>query len=106
MTQVNQIARVVDDPAIRETYADKVLNISLSGGALVVTMGVFQALPDCLGNTPPVQPPPIFRVSARLALSQSAGMELVQALSDALNTAALAQARPPQTNGGQVYKAS
>ena len=104
MTNPNQQPRVVDDPTIREAYGDKIITTSFHGGTVIVTAGVMRMMPDRI-DEPPMRIPDV-HVTARLALSPPAAVELVNAISNILNAATLAQAVPAGASGGQVQKAS
>jgi hypothetical protein len=104
MTNPNQKLRVVDDPTIRESYGDKIVTTSFHGGVVIVTAGVMRMMPDRIDEAPKRLPD--VHVTARLALSPPAAVELVNAISNVLNAATLAQAVPPGATGGQAQKAS
>jgi hypothetical protein len=104
MTNPNPKPRVVDDPTIREAYGDKIVCTSFDGGAVIITSGVIRMMPERIDDVPKRLPD--VHVTARLALSPAAAVELVQAISGVLNAVTLAQAQPPGAGSGQVHKAS
>jgi hypothetical protein len=104
LTKPNQKPRVVDDPTIREAYGDKIVTTSFDGGAVIITAGVIRMMPERIDEAPMRLPD--VHVTARLALSPPAAVELVNAISGVLNAATLAQAMPPGASGGQAQKAS
>jgi hypothetical protein len=89
--------RVIDDPAVKAAYANKFIGSMFDGGALEITLGTMRFLPERTEGAPPKGSEPEVHVSARLALSPSAAVELINNVSQMLNTLqAAAQRRPDQ----------
>lgn len=84
--------RVIDDPALGEVYTDKLVSATFNGGALVVTLGAMRMVPETLGQ--PVQEPSVV-VTARMALSPAAAIELVNAITGTLKAAETAARKEP-----------
>jgi hypothetical protein len=78
--------RVVDDPTVKDLYANKFIGTMFDGGALEITLGVTRYLPERTESGPPKGAEPEVQVSARLALSPAAAVELTNALAKMLNT--------------------
>ena len=38
--------KIVDDPSVRETYANKLISASFDGGAVIVTLGATRFVPE------------------------------------------------------------
>lgn len=75
--------RVVDDPSVRESVATNMVGGLLSDNTLFVTLAAQRSLPETTG-APPNQAP-IAQVTARLALTPTAAVELVNLLSGLLS---------------------
>ena len=71
---------VVDDPSVKETYANKVIGTSFDGGALSITLGVGRFVPKMTDETAKQGTLPAVHVTARLSLSPAAAVELASAL--------------------------
>ena len=76
--------RIEDDPHVLEVYGNKLVNLSYDGGAVVVTIGSTRFLPDRMDDAQQQTQQPVVHVTARLALSPSAAVELVNALTNIL----------------------
>jgi hypothetical protein len=76
--------RIEDDPHVLEVYGNKLINVSYDGGAVVVTMGATRFLPERLDDAPQQSQQVVVHVTARLALSPSAAVELINALNNIL----------------------
>jgi hypothetical protein len=77
---------IVDDPSVRESYANKLISASFDGGAIVVTLGTARFVPEDTTQTPKEGNPPSVHVTERLAISPSGAVELVNALTNILKT--------------------
>ena len=71
---------VVDDPSVKETYANKVIGTTFDGGALSITLGVGRFVPKMTDETAKQGAVPAVHVTARLSLSPGAAVELANAL--------------------------
>jgi hypothetical protein len=87
--------RVVDDPTVKELYANKFIGSMFDGGALSITLGIMRFLPQRTEGAPPEGAEPEVHVSARLALSPAGAVELINNLAKMLNTLQAAASRPP-----------
>ena|SRR5262252_2850736 len=76
--------RVEDDPHVLEVYGNRLINVSYDGGAVVVTVGAARLVPERIDEAPQQSEQPIVHVTARLALSPSAAVELMNALNGVL----------------------
>ena len=85
MAQNKQKLRVVDNPAIVESYANKFVGASFDGSAVAVTFGTARFLPTDTSEPPKSGQHPAVTVTARIALSPDAAVELVNALRNMLN---------------------
>jgi hypothetical protein len=101
MTDTKQKPRVVDDPSIREVYADKLIGVSFDGSTIVATVGAVRMIPKRIDDAPTPECCSI-HIAARLAFSPRLGIELVQAISATMNVRALAQAVPQNASGEQA----
>jgi hypothetical protein len=89
--------RVVDNPTVREDYANKLVSTMFDGGAVTITMGIARFLPEKTEGTPKQGDHPKVHVAARLVLSPAAAVELANALANMLNTLnQVASSRPDQ----------
>lgn len=85
---------VVDDGRVGETYANKTIGSSFDGATITVTLGTTRVVPKRL-NTPLSEEDPLaVYVTARLALTPAAAIELVNTLNGMLSTLAKSQ-KPP-----------
>jgi hypothetical protein len=71
--------KVIDTPSINEVYANKVVATSFDGGAVTVTLGATRFLPEH-AETPKEKQAANVHVTARVALSPAAAVELTNAL--------------------------
>ena len=99
----SQKLKVIDNPSIGETYANKLVAASFDGGAVVITLGTTRFVPEQDGEATKERALPPVHVTARLALSPGGALELANALSTMLKTLSDMQkkapaARPSQTN--------
>jgi len=78
---------VVDDAAVKEVYANKLIAATFDGGALSITMGATRVLPERIEReAKDKQGKAQVHTTARLALSPIAAMELTRALTNMLGT--------------------
>jgi hypothetical protein len=75
--------KVIDNPAVAETYANKLVAASYDGGAVVITLGTVRVVPEHGTDASRSVTQPVF-VTARLALSPSGAVELGNALNNML----------------------
>jgi hypothetical protein len=75
---------VIDNPAITEGYANKLIAASFDGGAVVITLGTTRFMPAPGAEVQKGSHPPV-HVTARLALSPAGAVELTNALGKLLN---------------------
>jgi hypothetical protein len=78
--------KIVDNPSIGESYANKLISASFDGGAVVVTLGTARFVPEDSAQTPKEACPPSVHVTARLAISPGGAVELANALNNILKT--------------------
>src|SRR5690348_9704223 len=86
--------RIIDDPAVKELYANKFIGSMFDGGALSITLGIMRFVPQRTEGGPPKGAEPEVHVSARLALSPSGAVELINNLGKMLATLQAAASRP------------
>jgi hypothetical protein len=77
---------VIDNPSIKESYANKVIATSFDGGAVVVTLGTTRFVPEYVAERPKESGPPPVHVTIRLAISPAGAVELINALNATLKT--------------------
>jgi hypothetical protein len=78
--------KIVDNAAIVETYANKLIAASFDGGAVVLTLGSTRFVPESGAETPKEGVMPPVYVTQRLALSPGGAMEVANALNNMLKT--------------------
>src|SRR5262245_28159186 len=76
--------KIEDDPHVLEVYGNRVINVSYDGGAVVVTIGAARLLPERIDEAPQQSQQPVIHVTARLALSPTAAVELINGLNNIL----------------------
>ena len=84
MADFPQKPRIIDNPAIVETYVNKTIGVSFDGGSVGVTLGCTRVLPERLDTLPRQDQPPAVHVVGRIALTPSAAVELANALNGIL----------------------
>jgi hypothetical protein len=72
MADTQQKPRIEDDPRVLEVYGNKVVSTSFDDGAVVITIGTTRFLPERIDDVEQ----PVIHVTARLALSPPAAVEL------------------------------
>lgn len=75
---------IFDDPSVKEIYANKLVGTTFDGGTLSITMGVARVLPP-IGAEVEREASPQVHVTARLALSPAAAVELTNNLGKMLS---------------------
>jgi hypothetical protein len=103
MADIHQKLRIEDDPYVLEVYGNKLVSTSFDGGAVVITIGAARILPERIDEVPQQGRQPIVHVTARLALSPSAAVELRNALNDILS-AMTKRASTPEAAGAAPQK--
>src|SRR5438046_9304689 len=78
----------------RSIYGNKLVSTSFDGGAVVVTMGTARIFPERVDEMPQQGQQPVIHVTARLALSPSAAVELRNALDNILGAMRRAASAP------------
>ena len=93
MAERKQRLRVLDDVSVAETYANRVISTSFDGGAICVTLGAIRIVPEHTDESA-AEGEPRVHVTARLTLSPSAAVELIQNLNSVLAAAGGGQRTP------------
>jgi len=78
--------KIVDNPAVAESYANKLIAASFDGGAVVITLGATRFVPDSSAEQPKEGTHLPVHVTARIALSPAGALELANALNNMLKT--------------------
>src|SRR6516164_11712533 len=94
MADTQQKPRIEDDPRVLEVYGNKLVSTSFDGGAVVVTIGAARFLPERIDDVPQQGHQPVIHVTARLALSPAAAVELGNALNNILRAMATRAGTP------------
>lgn len=81
-----QKPKVVDNPSIAESYANKLVAASFDGATVVITLGTARFVPGQDAAPTEGQAAAPIHVTARLALSPSAAVELGNAIGAMLKT--------------------
>ena len=84
MADIQQKSRIEDDPRALEVYGNKLVSTSFDGGAVVITIGAARFLPERIDDVLQQGRQPVVHVTARLALSPPAAVELINALNNIL----------------------
>jgi hypothetical protein len=92
---------IIDNPAVGEFYANRMIAATFDGGAVVITLGSARYLPgqDTKASKKHALPP--VHVTARLALSPGGAMELANALNAMLKTLREMQQKAAAAKTGQ-----
>ncbi|HEY8264057.1 MAG TPA: hypothetical protein VIG26_06825 [Methyloceanibacter sp.] len=93
--------KIVDNTAIIETYANKLIAASFDGGAVVLTLGSTRFVPESGAETPKEGVMPPVYVTQRLALSPGGAMEVANALNNMLKTMGEMQQQQQQKAAGK-----
>jgi hypothetical protein len=94
MVDIQQKPKIQDDPSVLEVYANKLISTAFDGGAVVATMGAARIFPERIDEMPQQGQQPVIHVTARLALSPSAAVELRNALDNILGAMRKAASAP------------
>jgi hypothetical protein len=78
--------KIVDNPSIAESYANKLITASFDGGAVVITLGATRFVPESSTEQPKEGTHLPVHVTARIALSPGGAVELANALGNMLKT--------------------
>jgi hypothetical protein len=78
--------KIIDNPSVAESYANKLISASFDGGAVVITLGAMRFVPQQSAEAPKEKTPPPVHVTTRLAISPAGAVELANALSSMLKT--------------------
>jgi hypothetical protein len=76
--------KVMDNPAVAESYANKLISASYDGGAVAITLGTIRFVPETSTDQPKQGVPQPLFVTARIALSPAGAVELANALNNML----------------------
>jgi hypothetical protein len=79
-----QKLKIIDNPSVAESYANKLITASFDGGAVVITLGATRFMPQ-EGSKTPKEGLPV-HVTARVAISPAGAVELANALNAMLKT--------------------
>jgi hypothetical protein len=97
-----QTPKIIDNPAVGEFYANRMIAATFDGGAVIITLGSARYVPGQDAKASKEQTLPPVHVTARLALSPGGAVELANALNAMLKTlremqqkAAAAKSAPP-----------
>jgi len=82
---------LVDDPSLRETYADTMISTGFFNGVCVLTMGATRYIPKRTNEAPKDGTAPTVYTTARLAMTPNAAVEVVNVLTNMLNTLSQAE---------------
>jgi len=93
--------KIVDNAAIIETYANKLIAASFDGGAVVLTLGSTRFVPESGAETPKEGVMPPVYVTQRLELSPGGAMEVANALNNMLKTMGEMQQQQQQKAAGK-----
>jgi len=99
----HQKLKIIDNPSVAESYANKLIAASFDGGAVVVTLGTMRFVPQQSTETLKDGPPPV-HVTARLAISPAGAVELAKALNSMLKTLSEMQQKAAETKDGKSTK--
>ena len=86
MADKHERPRIIDNPAVAETYANKVIAAAFDGGSVVITLGASRLELESSAKDKKGNSPPSLHVTARLALPPAAAVELSNALNAILKT--------------------
>ena len=93
---------IVDDPSVREIYANTVVGATFDGGALTITLGVSRVVPSKVNEPPPQGTFPAVQVTARLSLSPAAATNLASALKGMLDQVSKVGTGRPKDQAGRT----
>jgi hypothetical protein len=93
---------VIDDAHVGETYANKTIGSSFDGATITVTLGSTRVVPKRVDTPPSGEETLAVYVTARLALTPAAAVELVNTLNGMLSTLAKSQKGPTASDVAKV----
>lgn len=96
--------KIIDNPFVAETYANKLIAASFDGGAVVITLGAMR-FEHGAGTLEESSPLPV-HVTSRLALSPSGAIELANALNKMLNTVSQIQQKAATATSAEASQAN
>jgi len=99
-----QKLKIIDNPSIAESYANKLIAASFDGGAVVITLGAMRFVPQPSAEAPKEDRPPPVHVTARLAISPAGAVELAKALNSMLKTLSEMQQKAAATTSAKTPK--
>jgi hypothetical protein len=104
MADAQKNFNIIDNPAISELYANKLIGTSFDGGAVSITLGATRFVPQKGGESPKKDQPASVHVTARLALSPGGAVELANALGAMLKTLSQMQQKAAQVQEKEEAK--
>ncbi|ODA65929.1 hypothetical protein A7A08_03160 [Methyloligella halotolerans] len=90
---------VVDSESVRDVYADTVVSTGFFNGTCVVTLGATRYVPERTNEAPQEGAVPSVYVTAKLAITPSAAVELVSILGNMFKTLSHAEKATQKTAG-------
>ena len=96
--------KIIDNPSVAETYANKLVAASFDGGAVVITLGTMRFVPQQGAETPKDNSPPPVHVTSRLAISPAGAVELTKALNSMLKTLSEMQQKAATATSAKTSK--
>lgn len=94
MTENQRKPRIVDNPDAREIYINRTIGTAFDGAAITILLGCARVVPERVDTPPQQSEPPAVHLTARIALSLNAAVELANALNGILATIAKDPAGP------------
>jgi hypothetical protein len=77
---------VIDDPAVKELYANKVVSVAYDGGGVTLTLGVRRMVPDKIENKEgPAHDAQVY-ITSRLTVSPHCALEIAANLAKVIET--------------------
>jgi len=86
MTKEKRKLSVVDDPTAENVYADTIVSTGFFNGTCVVTLGATRFIPPRTNEAPEEGATPSVYVTAKLAITPGAAVELVSILGNMFKT--------------------
>ena len=103
MAESQKKVRVSDIPTITPVYCNRFISAAFDGGAIGITLGETRMVTEYIDQGPKQGEHPTVYVTARLALSPSAAIELIKSLNNLLqHVAAVANQTPPPMAPGST----
>jgi hypothetical protein len=97
MADKPQKLKIIDNPSVAESYANKLIATSFDGGAVVITLGATRLQLDSNGKGSKEAAHTPVHVTARLAISPAGAVELANALNTLLKTLSQMQQKAAAT---------